>query len=282
MTTAVTDQLLRDLVVGSHAEGTTCLAVAAAIEHEDRVLLVACTEEDFEPVWSLPADLVLPGETLLDALFRTVSLTTGLDAAGVTGYTGHHDRIVDGEVVRTFVFTVITSDPERVCRWANISHRWSADPITACTIVGEIQAHPTTNQVGPRLIGPTPIHQLSAPLRAGARGLLCAEAAVELLITAQSWLYRRDFVESFVYGSDPSGRDETDQPDIAFVDWGAAAAALDGDRLPCSSGEGQMLRIAGSLAEGIPIDLRDAISGLDHNNTAIVAHAIRHAAGHRS
>jgi hypothetical protein len=36
MTTAVTDQLLRDLVVGSHAEGTTCLAVAAAIEHEHR------------------------------------------------------------------------------------------------------------------------------------------------------------------------------------------------------------------------------------------------------
>ena len=36
MTTAVTDQLLPDLVVGSHAEGTTRLAVAAAIEHEHR------------------------------------------------------------------------------------------------------------------------------------------------------------------------------------------------------------------------------------------------------
>lgn len=43
MTTAVTDQLLRDLVVGSHAEGTTRLAVAAAIEHEHRVPLVTGT-----------------------------------------------------------------------------------------------------------------------------------------------------------------------------------------------------------------------------------------------
>ena len=34
MTTTVTDQLLRDLVVGSHAEGTTCLAMAPAIEHD--------------------------------------------------------------------------------------------------------------------------------------------------------------------------------------------------------------------------------------------------------
>jgi hypothetical protein len=43
MTTTVTDQLLRDLVVGSHAEGTTCLAAAPAIQHEHRVPLVAGT-----------------------------------------------------------------------------------------------------------------------------------------------------------------------------------------------------------------------------------------------
>lgn len=281
MTSAITDQLLRDLVVGSHAEGTTCLAVAAAIEHEDRVLLVGGTDEDFEPVWSLPADLVLPGETLLHALFRAVSLATGLDVAAVNGYTGHYDRFIDGEVVRTFVFTVTTSNPERVCRWANIGHRWSTDPITACTILGKTQAHPTTNQAGPRLIGPTPIHQLSAALRAGARGLLCAEAAVELLITAQSWLYRRDFVKSFVYGSDPNGQDDTGYSDIAFVDWTAAVAALDGDGMPCSSGEGQVLRIAGSLADGIPVDLQNAITGLDSNNTGLVARAICRAAGHR-
>jgi hypothetical protein len=41
MTTTVTDQLLRDLVVGSHTEGTTCLAVAI----ERPVPLVAGTGE---------------------------------------------------------------------------------------------------------------------------------------------------------------------------------------------------------------------------------------------
>jgi hypothetical protein len=46
MTTTVTDQLPRDLVVGSHAEGTTCLAVAPAIEHEHRVPLLAGTRGD--------------------------------------------------------------------------------------------------------------------------------------------------------------------------------------------------------------------------------------------
>jgi len=281
MTTAVTDQLLRDLVVRSHAEGTTCLAVAAAVEHQDRVLLVAGTGEDFEPVWSLPADRVLPGETLLHGLSRTVSLTTGLDVTAVTGYAGHHDRIVDGEVVRTFVFTVTAADPERVCRWANIGHRWSAEPVTACTILGAVEAQPTTNPAGAQLIGPTPIHQLSAALRAGARGLLCAEAAVELLIKDQSWLYRRDFVESFVDGSDPSNRDETGYSDIAAVDWATAVAALDADRLPCSSGEGQLLRIAASLAEGIPLDLHDAVTGLDSVNTDLVARAICRATGHR-
>lgn len=131
---AVTDNLLHELVTGSHAEGTTCLAVAAAIEHHDRTLLIAATDDDFEAVWQLPADLVLPGETLLHGLLRMVRLTTGLGVIDVTGYAGHHDRLVGGEVVRTFVFSVTVDDPERICRWASIGHHWSSDPITACPV----------------------------------------------------------------------------------------------------------------------------------------------------
>jgi 8-oxo-dGTP diphosphatase len=123
MTVTVTDRLLHQLVVGSHAEGTTNLAVAAAIEHDDRVLLIAADYNDFQPVWQLPSDLVLPGETLLYGLARTVTVTTGLGVVEVTGYVGHHDRELDGEIVRTFIFTVTAEDPERVCRWASISHR---------------------------------------------------------------------------------------------------------------------------------------------------------------
>lgn len=279
----VTDHLLWELVSGSHAEGTTCLAVAAAIEHDDRTLLVATTGDDFEPVWQLPTDLVLPGETLLQGLVRTVNLTAGLGVVDVTGYAGHHDRLVDEAILRTFVFTVVVDDPERVCRWARIGHRWSAEPITACTLLGEVDGHPTRTAIPPtRLIGPTTLHQLSTALREGAKGLLCAEAAVELLIKHQSWLYRRDFVDHFIDRLDVSDHRVAGYSDTAFVDWTGAAAALDTGGLPCSSGDDQLLRVAASLAEGIPVDLRDAITGLDTTNTGLVARAVCHGAGHRA
>lgn len=37
-----------------------------------------------------------------------------------------------------------------------------------------------------------------------------------------------------------------------------------------------MLRIAASLADGIPLDLRDALTGLDTDNLTLVAQAILH------
>lgn len=282
MTVAVTDQLLHQLVVGSHAEGTTCLAVAAAIEHNDHTLLIAVQDDDFQPLWQLPSDLVLPGETLLQGLDRTVTTTTGLGIIDVTGYTGHHDRIVDGEIVRTFVFTVTAADPDRVCRWANIAHRWSSDPITARSILGELDGAPVPESpTAVRLIGPNRSDQLSGSLRTYAKGRLCTEAAIELLIKQQSWLNRRDFIETFIVGTDPASAEQPGYCDGTFVDWSAAVAALDESRLPCSNGEAQLLRIAGSLAEGIPVDLRDAITGLDATNTRLVARAVCHAAGHR-
>lgn len=277
---AVTNHLLDELVTGSHAEGTTCLAVAAAIEHHDRVLLVTTTGEDFEQIWQLPGDLVLPGETLLRSLVRTVSLSTGLGVVEVTGYAGHHDRLVGDEIVRTFVFAVTVDDPERICRWANIGHRWTTDPLTACSILGEVDGHPIGGACpGEPLIGPAMPTEISAALRAGAKGLLCVEAAIELLIKQQSWLHRRDFIDRFV--ARPLLPDTNPDAHMAFVDWAEAVAALDDSRLACSSGEGQLLRIAGSLAEGIPVDLRDAITGLDAVNSGLVARAVCHAAGHR-
>lgn len=277
MTVTVTDLMVHQLVAGSHAEGTTRLAVAAAIEHDDKVLLIAATDDNFDRHWQLPSDLVLPGETLLQALDRTVSLTTGLDAIDVTGYAGHHDSHVDGDVARTFLFTVTAADPERVCRWANVGHRWTSDPITACTVLAE--AHrPRTAARTARLIGP--IHQLSVALRANAKGLLCTEAAIDLLISQESWLHHADFVNDYIQSATAS-QQRADQLDTAFVDWAGALAALDAGRLACSSSEGQLLRIAGSLAEGIAVDLRDAVTGLDTINTGLVARAICHAAGHR-
>jgi hypothetical protein len=68
---------------------------------------------------------------------------------------------------------------------------------------------------------------------------------------------------------------------MAIVDWEAALAALDSGDLPCSGGEGRVLRIAASLAAGVPVDLCDAVTGLDAANVARFAQAVLHAGGHR-
>jgi ADP-ribose pyrophosphatase YjhB (NUDIX family) len=116
----------RQLVIGSHAQGVDRLAVAAAIEDGDRILLIAIPGEDFtDTAWELPGDLVLPGETLLDALDRVVTITTGLEIDKVTGYLGSHDIPDTASTLRVFVFSVIVLDPGRICRAASIGHQWS-------------------------------------------------------------------------------------------------------------------------------------------------------------
>jgi hypothetical protein len=111
-------------------------------------------------------------------------------------------------------------------------------------------------------------------MRAWAKGLLCLEAAVELLIGHRGWLYRRDFLDVAV---EPvfSGRA------LEAVDFVAAAAAMEAGELPCSSGEGRVLRLAASIAAGVPVDLREALTGLDEVNSGLAAAAVLHAAGHR-
>jgi len=275
----LSEALLRELVTGSHAEGTTCLAVAVAIEHQDRTLLLSTIDDDFETIWQLPTGQVLPGETLLQSLDRMVSLTTGLGIIRVTGYAGHHDRLIDTEVLRTFVFNVAVDDPERICHLANVGHRWTSEPPMPWVNFDASEVHPVSGTTTPpSQIGRVTSEQIQAALRAGAEGLLCAEAAVELLVKQRSWLRCISFVDTYIDCPEP-----TDQDPIALasVDWAGALNALDAGRLQCSSGEGKLLRIAGSLAEGIPVDLRDAITSLDSTNTKLVARALFHAAGHR-
>ena len=66
---------------------------------------------------------------------------------------------------------------------------------------------------------------------------------------------------------------------MAAVCWPDAVAALDRGQLPGSSSENKILRLAASLAEGIPVDLQNAITGLDDTNLQHLITAIRHAAG---
>ena len=70
-------------------------------------------------------------------------------------------------------------------------------------------------------------------------------------------------------------------PVLAAIDWADTITALNRGQLPCSGGEARVLRLAASLAHGIPVDLADALPGLDPRNADLVAHAVKHATGHR-
>jgi hypothetical protein len=68
---------------------------------------------------------------------------------------------------------------------------------------------------------------------------------------------------------------------LAVIDWAAAIAALDAGHLSCSGGEQRMLRLAASLASGIPVSLRDTLTGIDQHNIELVITAVLHAWGQR-
>ena len=118
---------------------------------------------------------------------------------------------------------------------------------------------------------------LSTALRAHSQGVYSLEAAAELLIEHRTWLRRDDFAAVFV----GTGRGLLTDADLAQVNWQAAVTALNAGGLPCSGGEGRVLRLAASLADGIPVDLRDAITGIDSDNITLMSKAILHASGHR-
>jgi hypothetical protein len=117
---------------------------------------------------------------------------------------------------------------------------------------------------------------LHAALRTCAYGLHSAEASVELLISQGLLLHRNDFRDRFVHLLTSFTDGITA---LAEIDWSAVITALDTGDLPCSGGEQRILRLAASLADGIPVDLRDSLTGLDDHNITLVITAVRHTAG---
>jgi hypothetical protein len=273
---AVTDTLLHTLVAGSHAEGVTAMDVTATVVCDGRILLIAEPGADFiDGTWQPPTRPVLPGETLDDALAKTLA-TVGLDLDQIAGYLGHHDRDDThgtDEIVRVFCFACTVTHPDSICRSARISHWWAdledlPDLPPPPESYWASTAAPTMPVSHPERDEPP----LAEPLRTSARGLRATEAGTELLIGHGSWLHRSDFRDRFVH-LDTSLTDDTD---IASIDWPAAITALDTGDLACSGGEGRMLRLAASLIDGIPINLGDALTGLDSRNLNRVGQAVRH------
>jgi len=116
---------------------------------------------------------------------------------------------------------------------------------------------------------------LTAALRACAAGLLPLEAGTQLLISNGTFLRRGDFTTRFITRCTSGGTP------MAAIDWDAAITALNSGDLPCSGGERRILLLSASLADGIPVDLRDTVTGLDDRNTVLLLTAIRHATGKR-
>lgn len=126
------------------------------------------------------------------------------------------------------------------------------------------------------MTNPTP-NELTEAARAWARGSYALEAAVELLIRHGVWLTHREFRR---YAIDYVTATYTRVP-YAVIDWQSAHIALNRGCMPCSGTEAAILRIALSLADGLPVELGPAITGLDTTNLAHVLAAIAHASGNR-
>jgi hypothetical protein len=114
--------------------------------------------------------------------------------------------------------------------------------------------------------------ELTTALHACAAGLYSLEAGVALLAAEGTFLGRDDFTGRFIEYGTSSGTA------MAAIDWDAVITALHAGELPCS-GERRVLMLSASLADGIPVDLRDAATGLDDRNIQRLVTAILHASG---
>jgi hypothetical protein len=114
---------------------------------------------------------------------------------------------------------------------------------------------------------------LIAALHACAAGLYPLEAGTALLISNGTFLHRDEFTSRFIEHGTSGGTP------MAAIDWEAAITALTSGDLPCSGGERRVLQLSASLAGGIPVDLRDTVTGLDDGNVARLVTAILHASG---
>jgi hypothetical protein len=92
--------------------------------------------------------------------------------------------------------------------------------------------------------------RLPAALLAAASGIHPLEAGTSLLIDCGCWLHREDFTSQFITTA-TSISDGTTL--LASIDWAAAVTALDAGKLPSRGGERRVLRLAASIAGGIPV-----------------------------
>jgi hypothetical protein len=116
----------------------------------------------------------------------------------------------------------------------------------------------------------TPHHRVPdtvAELRAWARGVYATEAAVELLVR-------------FEGGRLAHPRHPWIMPDLGESWYWLEPDHLTGLGAAClSGGVRRLLAIVASLTSGAPVDLGDALAGLDRDTVTLVLAAVAHASG---
>lgn len=106
-------------------------------------------------------------------------------------------------------------------------------------------------------------------LRSWARGVYAVEAAVELLARYARGRFARPGWPWVVTDASRGGSGY----------WLDADALAPVELAGFSGGERRLLALVGSLASGAPVDLSEALPGLDRASVALVLAAIAHAAG---
>src|SRR5260370_26290748 len=106
-------------------------------------------------------------------------------------------------------------------------------------------------------LAPTAPERLTAMLRAGARGLLVEEAAVELVLRHGCWVGREDFTGRFVH--EQAGPELAGDQLAAVIDWRGAVEGLERGEVPWSGRRRSVLEIAARAGGGgpgsLPLDL---------------------------
>jgi hypothetical protein len=115
--------------------------------------------------------------------------------------------------------------------------------------------------------------RLACLLADAAAGMTADTAAIELIARHDHFLHDPGFRRLIAAGTGIT----TGQP-LAVIRWQAAIHALQTGRLPCSTSEEAILRIAASLGdEAVPVRLRHVLGSLDHTNITLITTAITQA-----
>jgi 8-oxo-dGTP diphosphatase len=118
--------LCTDLEDQARADGIRDLVAAAVIVHDDAVLFLRRSPDDYRAsTWELPGGLREKGESVLDCLTREVGEETGLAIGSVDQYLGHFDYTnARGRTSRQFVFTLTPDKPGPIALTEHDRHQW--------------------------------------------------------------------------------------------------------------------------------------------------------------